>query len=54
MLFASPIPDNVIEVAVVWLSPMGAVSGKNELMIGGGGGGGDAAPKSVAEKLLIA
>src|SRR6516165_6116617 len=47
VLLASPVPVNVIEVAVVW-SPTGDVSGENEAMTGAaggvGGGGGGAEP----------
>src|SRR5262249_47812436 len=48
VLLASPVPVNVIDVAVVWPSPMGAVSGENKAMTGaaggvvGGGGGAEA------------
>ena len=48
VLLASPVPVNVIEVAVVWPSPTGAVSEENEAMtgaaVGVGGGGGGAEP----------
>src|SRR5262245_39823693 len=56
VLLASPVPVNVIEVAVVRPSLTGAVSGENKAMTGGaggvGGGGGGAEPGGGWIKLI--